>query len=111
MAELFKKPAKVKSAVAAALNNVMKQSNAKLGRADFIAWHYPITKELMLVTNSLLNNLPNPFTVSMIIDWSNLQSVSIANGRLSTLKAASGTKNMAGVLQGHARVLLLGYRA
>ena len=96
MAELLKKPPKVKSAVAAALNNLMKQSNAKLGRGDFLAWHYPIEKEFMVFTNSLLNSLPNPFTLSMIIDWSDLQSVSIANGRLSALKVASGINTWLG---------------
>ena len=56
MAELLKKPPKVKSAVVAALNNLMKQSNAKLGRGDILAWHYPIEKEFLVFINSLLSH-------------------------------------------------------
>ena len=41
MADILKAAPKVKTAVAAALNYVMKLTNTKLGRGEFLAWSYP----------------------------------------------------------------------
>lgn len=91
--ELFKTPAKVKSAVSAALTHVMKKTKTKLGRGTFLGWHYPIEKVYMVYTEHLLQGLPTTFTLSQLIDWEELQGVSIANGRLSALKKESGVKS------------------
>ena len=93
MADILKAAPMVKTAVAAALNYVMKLTNTKLGRGEFLAWSYPMEKDFMVYTSDIIQDLPNPFTLSMVIDWSELQGVRIANGRVSALKAASGIKS------------------
>ena len=93
LAEILKTATKVKTAVAAALNYIMKLTNTKLGRGDFLAWHYPMEKDFMVYTGDLIEDLPNPFTLSMIINWSELQGVRISNGRVSALKLESGVKS------------------
>ena len=50
-------------------------------------------KDFMVYTSDIIQDLPNPFTLSMVNNWSELQGVRIANGRVSALKAASGIKS------------------
>ena len=83
---LLKTPRMVKTAVAASLNHLMDACGVKLGRGTFLLWHYPIEKVFLTNTVELVKNLPDVFTLSMIIDWSDLKGTSISNGRLGAIK-------------------------
>ena len=66
---IFKKTSLIKLATLAALNWIMKHSNAKLGWDKFLGWWFPVEKEFFTNSSTLLHELPSIFTLDMIIPW------------------------------------------
>ena len=58
----------------------------KPGHGTFLAWHYPLEKVFLTHTAELVRSLSDIFTLTMIIDWSDLKGTSSADGRLSAIK-------------------------
>ena len=87
--ELLKKGNQVKTAVAAAVNCMMKPTNTKLGRDKFVFWWHQIEKSFLIPTSNLVQKLREVFTLGSIIEWADLAGTYMANGNLSCMKPES----------------------
>ena len=83
---LLKQPRLVKSSTVSVVNHLMTNAGVKLGRDKFPAWSFPLDKCMLVHTSSLVARLPDAFSLSDIIEWSDLQGTSISNGKISALK-------------------------
>ena len=76
----------LKTASTRAMNFFKEFNNLKLGHGKFMLWHFPMEKSMLVHSRTLVDKLPPSFNLEQIISWSELQGVSMSNGRLWALK-------------------------
>ena len=86
LSRVIKNTNMLKTAATRAMNFFKEYNNLKLGHGKFMLWHFPMEKSMLVHSRHMVDKLPSSFNLEQIISWSELQGVSMSNGRLWALK-------------------------
>ena len=84
--EIMKTSNLVKTAATKALKAFLTAGNHKLGKDSFPAWQSRVEKVYFINTSTLLDKLPDIFTLSDIIAWVAMFEATISNGQTGGVK-------------------------